>query len=206
MTRQLPSRPNLEQLRKQAKSVLKGHQAATPEILGRIREHHPRWRHFTEAIIASSPFTLADAQLVIAAEYGFETWSRLRTHVLQNEGDPSTEATIESLHAAARGGDLGLLTSLLEAHPSLINETGGRGVRTALHEAVGGEQVAAVQLLLERGADPNIRCEGDNAYPLHFACEKQHFPMIRLLIEHGADPIGEGDYHELGVIGWATAW
>jgi hypothetical protein len=41
MTRQLPSRPNLEQLRKQAKSVLKGHHAATPETLGRIREHHP---------------------------------------------------------------------------------------------------------------------------------------------------------------------
>jgi ankyrin repeat protein len=25
-------------------------------------------------------------------------------------------------------------------------------------------------------------------------------------VEHGADTIGEGDYHELGVIGWATAW
>jgi ankyrin repeat protein len=206
MTRQLPSRPNLEQLRKQAKSVLKGHHAATPEILGRIREHHPLWRHSTEAIISSSPFTLADAQLVIAAEYGFETWSRLKAHVLLHEGDPLTEATIESLHTAARRGDLVLLTSLLEKHPSFLNETGGRGVRTALHEAVGGEQVAAVQLLLERGADPNIRCEGDNAFPLHFACEKQHFPIIRLLIEHGADPIGEGDYHELGVIGWATAW
>jgi hypothetical protein len=111
MTRQLPSRPNLEQLRKQAKSVLKGHQAATPEILGRVREHHPRWRHSTEAIIASSPFTLADAQLVIAAEYGFETWSRLKAHVLLNEGDPFTEATIESLHTAASRGDLVLLTS-----------------------------------------------------------------------------------------------
>src|SRR5262249_5186873 len=26
------------------------------------------------------------------------------------------------------------------------------------------------------------------------------------LVEHGADTVGEGDYHELGVIGWATAW
>jgi hypothetical protein len=124
MTRQLPSRPNLEQLRKQAKSVLKGHQAATPEILGRVREHHPRWRHSTEAIIASSPFTLADAQLVIAAEYGFETWSRLKAHVLLHGGDPFTEATIESLHTAARRGDLVSLTSLLEAHPSLHQRNG----------------------------------------------------------------------------------
>src|ERR1700726_1992620 len=118
MIRQLPSRPNLEQLKKQAKSVLKAHQAGTPEILGRIREHHPRWRHSTEAIIASSPFTLADAQRVIAAEYGFESWSRLKAQVMLHEGDPLTEATIESLHTAARCGDLVLLTSLLEAHPS----------------------------------------------------------------------------------------
>ena len=82
----------------------------------------------------------------------------------------------------------------------------GPGVRTALHEAVGAKPEAAVKLLLERGADPNIRCEGDNAMPLHFAAEKSLFPIIRLLIEHGADPIGEGNYHELGVIGWATAW
>jgi ankyrin repeat protein len=79
-------------------------------------------------------------------------------------------------------------------------------VRTALHQAVFGKQEAAARLLLERAADPNIRCEGDNATPLHFAAEKQLFPIIRLLIEHGADPIAEGDYHELGVIGWATAW
>src|SRR5262249_4844108 len=52
----------------------------------------------------------------------------------------------------------------------------------------------------------NVRCEGDYAYPLHFACEKQLFPIIRLLVEHGADTIGEGDYHELGVLGWLTAW
>src|ERR1039458_9285683 len=57
-----------------------------------------------------------------------------------------------------------------------------------------------------RDANPNIRCEGDNAYPLHFAVEKHRLPIIRLLVEHGADTIGEGDYHELGVIGWATAW
>ena len=69
-----------------------------------------------------------------------------------------------------------------------------------------GLSEAAVELLLERGADPNIRCEGDNAHPLHFAVEKNNFSIVRLLIEHGADPVGEDDYHELGVMGWATAW
>jgi ankyrin repeat protein len=110
------------------------------------------------------------------------------------------------LQEAAGRGDLAQLDALLAADPGLINESAGPGVRTALHHAVFGKSEAGVRFLLDRAADPNIRCEGDNAYPLHFAAEKQLFPIIRLLIEHGADPIGEGDYHELGVIGWATAW
>jgi ankyrin repeat protein len=98
------------------------------------------------------------------------------------------------------------LATLLDAHPELMDERGGEGVRTPLHQAVFGNSEAAVKLLLERGANPNIRCEGDNAYPLHFAVEKHRFPIIRLLVEHGAETVGEGDYHELGVMGWATAW
>lgn len=206
MARQLPSKPSLEQLKKQAKSLLKHQQAADPEALTRIRENHPRWRNLSQEQAARSPFALADAQLVIASEYGFASWSRLQSHVKTLAAAISSAASFASLRDAAGKGDLARLTALLDAHPELIDERGGEGVRTALHQAVFGNGEAAVKLLLERGANPNIRCEGDNAYPLHFAVEKHRFPIIRLLVEHGADTIGEGDYHELGVIGWATAW
>jgi len=206
MKKQLPSRPNLEQLKNQAKSLLKGQHAEVPEVLARVRQHHPRWQNYSDAILASARFTLADAQLVIANEYGFETWPALKAHLLSLQTSSSTEATVRSLQDAAGRGDLARLNTLLAADPGLINETAGPGVRTALHHAVFGKSEAGVRFLLEHGADPNIRCEGDNAYPLHFAAEKGNFPLVRLLIEHGADPIGEGDYHELGVIGWATAW
>jgi ankyrin repeat protein len=206
MKRQLPPRPNLEQLKKQAKMILKGHQARDPQTLKRIQEQHPRWRKASESAIQRAHFTLSDAQLVLANEYGFETWSKLKIYVLPHQGGPSNEETVKVLRAAAGRGNLDRLAELLDTHPDLINECGGEGTRTALHSAVFGGQEAAVKFLLQRGADPNIRCEGDYAFPLHFAAERQRFPIIRLLVEHGADTNGEGDYHELGVMGWATAW
>jgi ankyrin repeat protein len=206
MKRQLPPRPNLEQLKNQAKTLLKAFRAADREALDRFRESHPRLRKSSAAEIANSALTLAGAQLVVANEYGFTTWARLKAHVAALRPDGSVSELVESLREAAGRGDLARLTELLDAHPELIDEPGGEGVRTALHQAVFGKSEAAVRLLLERGADPNIRCEGDNAYPLHFAVEKNLVPIIHLLVEHGGDTVGEGDYHELGVLGWATAW
>lgn len=206
MPKQLPASPSLEQLKKQAKSLWKGHRAADSEALTRIRENHPRSKKLSEQQVAASAFALADAQLVIASEYGFASWAKLQSHVKALAAASSTAEAFASLRDAAGKGDLAQLNRLLDAHPELIDERGGEGVRTALHQAVFGNREAAVKLLLERGANPNIRCEGDNAYPLHFAVEKHRLPIIRLLVEHGADTIGQGDYHELEVIGWATAW
>ena len=206
MPRQLPARPNLEQLKKQAKSLLKGQQSASSETLTRIRENHPRYRRSSAAAIANSIFKLADAQLAIAREYGFESWAKLKAEVARRKPDFSIAENVAALRDAAGRGDIAGLNKMLDDYPELIDEPGGEGVRTALHQAVIGKSEAAVKLLLERGANPNIRCEGDNAYPLHFAVEKNLVPIIQLLVEHGADTVGEGDYHELGVLGWATAW
>lgn len=206
MKRRLPPRPSLEQLKNQARTLLKAHRAGDAQTLDRIRENHPRLRNSGAAEIAKFPLTLAGAQLVIASEYGFTTWARLKAHVAAQRPDRSVGELVESLRQAAGRGDIERLNGLLDAHPELIDEPGGQGVRTALHQAVFGKSEAAVRLLLDRGANPNIRCEGDNAYPLHFAAEKNLVPIIHLLVEHGADTVGEGDYHELGVIGWASAW
>ncbi|UWZ82487.1 ankyrin repeat domain-containing protein [Occallatibacter riparius] len=206
MPRQLPPRASLEQLKKQAKGLLKHLQSADTVALHRISESHPRWKHLSAEQLAASQFTLADAQCAIANEHGFPSWSRLQSHVKMLEAAGTTAEMVASLRNAAGKGDLAGLNALLDAHPELIDERGGEGVRTALHQAVFGNRESAVKLLLERGANPNIRCEGDNAYPLHFAVEKNRATIIRLLVEHGADTVGEGDYHELGVIGWASAW
>lgn len=70
--RPLPPLPNLEFERKEAKAFLRQLRAGEPDALVRARARHP-------AIDASAParIRLADAQLVIAREYGFTSWPRL---------------------------------------------------------------------------------------------------------------------------------
>ena len=100
MKRQLPPRPNLEQLKKQAKTILKGHEAGDPHTLKRIQEQHPRWRNASGAAIQRAHFTLSEAQRILANEYGFATWSKLRTHILLHGGAPSREETVEVLRGS----------------------------------------------------------------------------------------------------------
>jgi hypothetical protein len=101
MQKQLPSRPSLEQLKKQAKSILKGHQSANPEVLREIQEHHPRWRSASDAAIQRAGFTLTDAQLVVANQYGFESWAKLKAHVARFQTASSSDAEVNELRSAA---------------------------------------------------------------------------------------------------------
>lgn len=206
MNKKLPPRPNLEQLRKQAKAIQKGHQASNAKVLSEILQHHPQWNGKSQAELAKAKFPLSDAQWVIARQYGFKNWRELKAHVESRQNGETNEAAVKALRDAAGNGDLHRVKGLLAVDPGLVNEVSSPGMRTALHDAATRGRDDIVEFLLENGADPNIRCEGDSAMPLHFAAENQHLSTIRLLIEHGADPIGEGDYHELEVIGWATSF
>jgi putative phosphoribosyl transferase len=76
--KELPSRPNLEQYKKQAKDLIKDFANASPSALIRVRQHHPRKGNLESA---DAPIKLADAQLVIAREHSFETWAAFASHV-----------------------------------------------------------------------------------------------------------------------------
>lgn len=79
--RRLPPRPNLEQYKKQAKELVKAWRTGDLVALTRIREHHPRLRARSEADLRRARFTLADAQLIIAREHGFESWPKFVAHI-----------------------------------------------------------------------------------------------------------------------------
>ena len=70
--RPLPSRPSLEYERKQAKALLRQLRAGDPEAIARGRALHPGLNSAEPASVR-----LADAQLVLAREYGFASWPRL---------------------------------------------------------------------------------------------------------------------------------
>ena len=80
-TRQLPREPSLEHLRNQAKALQRGVQTGDTAALELVREFHPRLADPGTGRPGRTAVTLAGAQLVIARQYGFDSWSKLRRHV-----------------------------------------------------------------------------------------------------------------------------
>ena len=80
MSASLPDRPNLGQLRRQAKELRDAARRGEPGALDRVTR-----------IYRAAPqggVTLAAAQLVIARELGFTSWPRLKAAVESNSATP----------------------------------------------------------------------------------------------------------------------
>lgn len=90
-----------------------------------------------------------------------------------------------SLCHAARLDRADVVTLLLDPGVPVNIQDSNR--RTALHAAAAGNACAAATLLLERGADANIRERQYHATPLGFASHYDHRAMIDLLTPHSRD-------------------
>ena len=110
----------------------------------------------------------------------------------------------EQLFDAARKGDVGTLRALLDEHPDKLAIRGEPYESTLLH--AGARHLSVVDLLLNRGLDVNARERGDNTYAMHWAAAAGELEVVKRLADAGGDVIGEGDDHEMGVIGWASCW
>lgn len=71
--------PTLETLKKQAKLLVRWHGERLYTVAQRLRGGLPRFAGLTDAQVLEQPFSLVDAQAVIAAEQGFATWAALKT-------------------------------------------------------------------------------------------------------------------------------
>jgi uncharacterized protein (TIGR03067 family) len=79
----LPPRPDLEHLRRQAKSLLSSLNAGDAEAVRTFQAHLPAAKSMSPHQVLAAGFRLADAQSTVARRTGFASWPRLAHHVEQ---------------------------------------------------------------------------------------------------------------------------
>jgi catechol 2,3-dioxygenase-like lactoylglutathione lyase family enzyme len=88
--------PNLENLRKQAKLILRWHRDRYYPVAAQIRSGLPRFSQMTDPDILAQNFRLSDAQELVARQHGFESWQALKTGLstMPNHADTVAKAVI----------------------------------------------------------------------------------------------------------------
>jgi ankyrin repeat protein len=188
MSRPLPERPNLEQLKKQAKSLLHAAQAGQGAAIERFRIL-PAFANITGRPVE---LALHDAQSVIAREHGFPSWNTLREEV--EARTLSFDAAVDEFLRCATGGASGRAERLLALHP---------GVRSAsIYTALVLGDAAAVDARLRDRPELATQPGGPQPWePLLYVCHSCVFgnradalvAIARQLLALGANP--NADYH-----------
>ncbi|CAN5634957.1 hypothetical protein BH09VER1_BH09VER1_15390 [soil metagenome] len=129
---------DLDQLKRQAKDLLKAFEAGEP-LAKEIVE-----RHYREIPVGG--LQLAGAQLVIARHHGFDGWVKLRVHV--------DRVNLARLVMAVERGNTREARALLRQRPELVHmDMAEDNEHRVLHYAVLRRDEPMVRLLVETGAD-----------------------------------------------------
>ncbi len=197
--KQLPPRPNLDQLRRQAKELLQ----------------------------AGKAHALHDAQTMIAREYGFRSWNALHDHVeaVTLEFDAALNEFLEAatdgrhdraermlalypriananFHTTLVLGDASGVDARLEKDPSLATKPGGGWepihyvcYTSMAHDSpVRAAGLAAIgRQLIALGVDPNTRFPWEHhnvRRPVLWGASRvaESLPLVAALLDAGADP------------------
>lgn len=109
--RDLPARPSLDSLRKQAKRLARDVAAGNGDALARVNAQLPHTK---------LPLTNRDAQLVVAREYGFAGWSALTAEVAKRTGSALEWAAAQA-KVAIHDRDHERLRALVAEYPTLVS-------------------------------------------------------------------------------------
>jgi len=93
--------PDLENLKKQAKLILRWHREGHYPVAAQIRRLLPRFRNVPDAEILTATFKLSDAQEMVARQHGLDNWQALKTGL----STPSREVKPSSSKATIVGSE-----------------------------------------------------------------------------------------------------
>jgi Ankyrin repeat len=163
--RHFPVRPNLEQLKHQAKDLLRSMRRGDPSAVAELKKHHPK-------PVEPANSKLADAQLVLARSYGLPSWPRL--------------VTAGRMTDAIWRGDVHTVRELVKKDPRLLHEA-ARGLPDSnwgppMSYAANVGQDAIIQMLRELGAT-------DVQHAFDRACLQGQIETARKLFAMGARPL-----------------
>jgi ankyrin repeat protein len=212
---QLPPRPNLEQYKKQAKEIVRS--VADPahsdraESLQRFKRNHPRFHKLSEDELNAATCSLAEAQLILAREHGFQSWPKFAHHIemqaliesVANLADPVSaflEVAVIPRHMDHTSGSLD--------HPQLILERYPQAAAANIYTAVVLADEAGVRNIV--ATDPTAASKPGgplNWDPLTYLCFSRYLRLdksrsdaflatARVLIEAGA-PAQSGWYETI---------
>lgn len=186
--RQLPDRPDPEQLRRQAKELLRSARSGDPTALERLRAL-PSLAHASAEELARAS-ALHDAQSVIAREHGFPSWKALLEHV--EERSLEFDAAIDEFILAATAARTDRARRLLAQHPGMA--------RASFVAALLLGDVAAVESRLNADSGLALRPAAPRDWePLLYLCHtsleaapslrpEDFLALARRLLDLGADP------------------
>ena len=97
MAKRLPPHPNLKHLKNQAKALLKAYRAKDGDAVERIQQNLPRLSTISKSEVFEADVSLQETQHVIAREYGFSGWTRLKIAATFEEFVDSTDREIQAV-------------------------------------------------------------------------------------------------------------
>lgn len=102
-----------------------------------------------------------------------------------------------ALQAAAEGGHVAVVKTLLKSGANVNARPGVCGGRTALQAAAGGGHQVVLEMLLSEGADVNAPPASKGRTALQAAAEGGHLAVVGMLLERGADVNAPGSFGAL---------
>jgi ketosteroid isomerase-like protein len=207
--RGLPGNANLEQLRKGAKGFQRAVRAGDLGAASIVREFHPRLSDAQPGSRELDGFTRTDAQLVIARQFGFSSWPKLKAHL------ELVARYARSPHEQPVGGQLADKRAVVDEFLRLACLTYGDDdpdrwrraasllgehewlARASIHTIAATGEVDAARELLDREPSQASLVGGPHRWEPLLYLTYSRVPLrpgrsavevARLLFEHGADP------------------